>query len=304
MSCLDPRIAYQAGNNENGKKNVRFAPIRFEWSINEYRKRYGDSLFLMPCGKCLGCQLDKARDWSIRCVLESQYHTESCFVTLTFDDAHYPVAASRTTLRDLFVGFIESLRNDGVKCRYFGCCERGSITKRIHAHIIIFGFKPDDMEFYKVGSNGDYLYNSAYLSSKWQKGFVVVGDMSYQSAGYVARYTMKKLDDDSSFIFMSNRPGIGFQYCKDHAEKIIESDCVYGQFGNLHTAPVPRYFNRFLSEWYPEQYARLQLARIRNISLHDNNALINYKKVHLEQLKIEQEKALNKKAALLKRGNV
>ena len=305
MSCLDPRIAYQAGLNENGKKYVRFAPIRFEWSINEYRKRYGDNLFLMPCGKCVGCQLDKARDWATRCVLESQYYDEGCFLTLTFDDVHYPGNVSIATLRKIVVdNFIEKLRDDGIKLRYFGCCERGSITKRLHFHVIIFGYKPKDMVFYKVGSNGDFLYNSSYLQSKWDKGFIVVGDLSYQSAGYVARYTMKKVDDDGSFIFMSNRPGIGFQYLKDNAEKIIDSDCVYGQFGDLHTAPVPRFFNRFLSEWFPEKYAKLQLARIRNICLHDNNALINYRKVHLEQLKIEQGKQIAKKAALLKRGNV
>lgn len=302
MSCFYPRIAYQCGFNENGKKDVRFARLRDDWSIKDYRSRYGDSIFLMPCGKCIGCQLDHARDWATRCVLESKYHDKSCFLTLTYDDAHLP--SSLEEHKSNKDDFIDTLRNAGHKFRVFGCSERGSKTKRLHFHIILFGYCPEDLDFYSVGSNGDYLYNSKYLSKIWSRGFVVVGFLTFQSAGYVARYTTKKVGEKDSFIFMSNRPGIGFQYLKDNAEKIVKTDAVYGDFGDSSTAPVPRYFNRFLSEWFPFEYARLQARRIKNITLHDNNALINLRTGYLEKLKSEQERDVLAKFDLLKRDNV
>lgn len=44
---------------------------------------------LIPCGKCIGCRIDKARDWAVRIsceALTSKYR--SWFLTLTYDDDH------------------------------------------------------------------------------------------------------------------------------------------------------------------------------------------------------------------------
>ena len=302
MSCFYPRIAFQAGFNENGKKNVKFARLRVDWSIKEYKLHYGNSIFLMPCGKCEGCKLEKARDWATRCVLESKYHDESCFLTLTYSDKDYP--ATLEEHKRNIDSFIDSLRNVGLKIRYFGCSERGSHTKRLHFHVIIFGWCPDDLEVYSRGSHGDLLYTSKFLQKYWYKGFSIVGFMTFQSAGYVARYTTKKIGENDSFIFMSNRPGIGFQYLKDNAELIVKYDAVYGDFGDSTSAPVPRYFNRFLSEWFPKEYEKLQARRIRNITLHDNNALINMRTGYLERLKQSEEYDLLQRTRSLKRDNL
>ena len=303
MSCFNPRIAFQAGLNENGKKHVKFARLRVDWSIKDYKLHYGDSIFLMPCGQCEGCKLEKARDWATRCVLEAKYHSESCFLTLTYSDENLP--SSLDEHKKNLNSFIDSLRNAGLKIRYFGCSERGSRTKRLHAHVILFGWCPGDLELYSKGSNGDFLYTSKTLEKYWTKGFSIVGFMTFQSAGYVARYTLKKSgSDDESFIFMSIRPGIGFQYLKDNAEIIVRYDSVYGEFGDSSTAPVPRYFNRFLSEWFPKEYEKLQAKRLRNITLHDNNALINMRTGYLELLKKSKEDDLLKRTASLERDNV
>lgn len=42
----------------------------------------------VPCGHCLGCRLDHAKEWTTRIYAESQYHTGNYFLTLTYDDSH------------------------------------------------------------------------------------------------------------------------------------------------------------------------------------------------------------------------
>lgn len=39
--------------------------------------------FKLPCGQCIGCRLERSRQWAIRCLDEAQMHKENCFITLT-----------------------------------------------------------------------------------------------------------------------------------------------------------------------------------------------------------------------------
>lgn len=43
-----------------------------------------DHPILVPCGQCIACRLNKARQWSIRCMHEARYHSDNAFVTLTY----------------------------------------------------------------------------------------------------------------------------------------------------------------------------------------------------------------------------
>ena len=47
------------------------------------------SLFL-PCGRCVGCRLERSRQWSVRIMHEAQFYADSSFITLTYDDDHIP----------------------------------------------------------------------------------------------------------------------------------------------------------------------------------------------------------------------
>lgn len=285
MSCMNPRLAVDYGvMPDTGKHKIKFVPQRVDYNINLLRSRYGESLLLLPCGQCLGCKFDIARDWATRCVCEALYHQESCFVTLTYDDVHVPPAVNREDPLD----FIKALRNRGAKIRYFGCAEYGSTTNRPHYHLIIFGFRPSDLALYSKGSKGFYLYTSSYLESLWNKGFVIVGDLSFDSAGYVARYATKKLGDQNSFLMMSNRPGIGYQYLVDHAKEMIKDGCIYGSFGNVNSQPIPRYFDEKLRVMFPEEYQKLVSRRLDDIRVVDNGNMINLGVSNLEQLKDHQ----------------
>jgi len=47
----------------------------------------------LPCGQCTGCLLERSRQWAVRLMKEFKLHDETCFLTLTYDDAHVPTLA-------------------------------------------------------------------------------------------------------------------------------------------------------------------------------------------------------------------
>lgn len=45
----------------------------------------------IPCKQCIGCRLERSRQWANRCSLEMGLHEKNCFVTLTYDDDNLPL---------------------------------------------------------------------------------------------------------------------------------------------------------------------------------------------------------------------
>lgn len=171
-----------------------YTKIRFDTPKGKEASRYYE--IKIPCGYCLECRLKKARDWSTRCYLENKYHKESCFVTLTYDGKHLPRRDGVPSLRyeDIQNFFKRLLKKyPDLNIKRFWCGEYGEKRGRPHYHAIIFGWKPKDLEKLRKPSNRGYtVYKSKELRSLWKMGHVVIGNVTAESAGYVARYTMKK----------------------------------------------------------------------------------------------------------------
>lgn len=137
-------------------------------------------------------------------VYEAQQHPASCFVTLTYDEAHLPALRS-VVPRDLSL-FIKRLRKavEPRRFRYFAVGEYGDESARPHYHAILFGLGPNDREV---------------IDRAWQgQGLTATFEFNEYTAQYTAGYTVKKLtkkDDPRlggrhpEFARMSNRPGIG-----------------------------------------------------------------------------------------------
>lgn len=154
------------------------------------------------CGQCQPCRINKRREWTNRIVLESGCHAENTFLTLTYD----PKMSDDTNLRPKDLqDFWKRLRKIIYphKLRYFACGEYGDRSGRAHYHAAIFGIGPDKTEWF---------------TQAWGKGFVYAGDLTRQSAQYIAGYVTKKMTskDDKrlngrhpEFARMSLRPGIG-----------------------------------------------------------------------------------------------
>lgn len=223
------------------------------------RRNYGEHAIELPCGKCLACRLDKAAEWSTRLLLESCSFKNNYFCTFTYDDEHL---TSQSLVLSDFQKFIKRLRINldrelGFKeqIRLFYAGEYGSLNLRPHFHAIFLNLPLPDLIFFKKSNSGGSLYISDFLSRTWSKGFVTVADLTYESAGYTARYTMKKalskipydkLGIVPEFHHMSNRPGIGSIYFTENQKKVLTDGGVYVVRKNVATLrPIPKGFERY-----------------------------------------------------------
>lgn len=204
----------------------------------------------LPCGRCVGCRLERSRQWVVRMMHEASLYGENGFVTLTYDDAHLPPGGS---LRySDFQGFMRRLRErlrrrDGTRVKFYMCGEYGEELERPHYHVALFGcsFRADRYVFAKGGS-GKVVYRSPLLESCWELGSSCVGELTPESAGYIARYVLKKVTGPRSsehydkvdvdtgevthrvpeFAHMSLRPGIGGRWFERFASDVFPHDRV------------------------------------------------------------------------------
>ncbi len=160
------------------------------------KEGYYDRPVTIACGQCRGCRLERSRQWAVRCVHEAQMHANNSFITLTYDDDHLPDWGT-LVLRDWQL-FVKRLRKKSkVKFRFYHCGEYGDQRGRPHYHAILFGLDFPD-QVYEETKNGNKLYTSATLSETWPFGLHRVGAMTFESAAYVARYCMKKINGDQA----------------------------------------------------------------------------------------------------------
>lgn len=274
MTCFKPIHAWYSPDikTKDGKKKLVFSKD----------KKFNNEISL-PCGQCLGCRLEQSRQWATRISLENQMYDKSIFLTLTYDDKYIPYIVDTDTgemLQTLrpehLSSFIKNLRRqveyhypDQDKIRFFGCGEYGTHTERPHYHVIIFGFEPIDKKSYRTTFNGDKLFTSEFLEKIWKKGFCPFGNVTFESAAYVARYVTKKITGEMAddyyngrcpeFVRMSRRPGIGKEWLKKYKDDVYTNDFVVIRDG-VKCKP-PRYFDKIYEKWFPDDMERIKLLR-------------------------------------------
>ena len=254
MTCFHPLRGYRALKSGCDKAEVVFSKSVVSAGPHERLE--------IPCGQCIGCRVDRSRDWALRCVHEAQMHDENCFVTLTFDEPFLDVNGSLN--RGDWIVFIRELRRDnaGKRIRYFHCGEYGEDGGRPHHHACLFGYDFPDKELFFI-RDGVRHFKSGYLEQLWGKGFCLIGEVTFESAAYIARYIIKKdmrqienylvdLDEETGectwrepeYISMSNRPGIG----KEWFDK-FKSDCRKDYLTwEGKKFRVPKYYDKLLAE--------------------------------------------------------
>lgn len=80
MPCYRPITAwYSREVNRSGKRSLVFSPRKAEQQ---------DDPIQISCGQCIGCRLERSRQWAVRCLHEASLYEDNCFITLTFDDNH------------------------------------------------------------------------------------------------------------------------------------------------------------------------------------------------------------------------
>lgn len=293
MTCYHPLLAYKSEG-----KVVFNKPFAFAKGFN------------LPCGQCIGCRLNYSRQWAIRIVHEAQMHDKNCFITLTFDQAHLE---SRTNPLSLdvteFQRFMKRLRKRyGKNIRFFHCGEYGDKNKRPHYHAIIFGMDFEDKVLWS-NRDGNKLYTSEQLEQLWPYGFSTIGDVTFQSAAYVARYIMKKHKGEGSedhytrwcpltgegttvepeYCTMSRRPGIGYDWLQEYKADVYPNDYIVI---NEHKVKPPRYYDSLLTEQ--------ELKEVKAKRIEDSPETITEYGESMDRLWVSEEIKLKKLELLIR----
>jgi len=212
----------------------------------------------IACGQCIGCRLERSRQWAIRCVHEASLHPQNCFITLTYNDEHLPQYGSLRL--EHFQKFMKRLRKRfGSKIRFFHCGEYGEKFQRPHYHAILFNFDFPDKKLLQSKFND--LYTSEALSTLWPYGFSTIGSVTFESAAYVARYVTKKitgpmalnyynavdyrngeiLERKPEYTTMSRRPGIAAGWFEKYSSDVYPADLVVMRGKEMKP---PKYYDR------------------------------------------------------------
>lgn len=185
MACYHPLKAYR------GSAGIVFQPTRAFSDLPSLE---------LPCGRCIGCRLERSRQWAIRMMHEAALHEQNAFITLTYDDDHLPDDYSVDVRHwQLFFKKLKSRvrRKHGASAaksiKFYHCGEYGERGLRPHYHAILFGYQFPDLQPFKRSKQGDYIYTSELLTELWERGHASTGHVTFETCAYVARYVTKKI---------------------------------------------------------------------------------------------------------------
>lgn len=270
MTCYHPLTGWRS--NKGRDPNTGRWPVVFK-QVNGFY----DLPVTVPCGQCIGCRLERSRQWAIRCVHEASLYEDNCFITLTYSDENLPANGSLDKTH--MTKFLKRLRKKyGKGIRYFQCGEYGEKMLRPHHHAIIFNFDFPDKVYLK--SKGGYpLYISESLAKLWPYGYHLIGGVTFESAAYVARYILKKWKGDKKdehygelepeYTTMSRRPGIAREWFETYKKDVYPNDSVIIR-GDLSARP-PKYYDALFDLEDPELFARIKERRKNKAKNNPNN---------------------------------
>jgi len=234
MLCFHP---YPLSYSTDTKDGV----IRKGWRHNQ----------LVPCGRCGGCRLNRAEQWSNRLLWESENYKNSLFCTLTYTTENIP-ADNSVNKRELQLFFKRLRKKIDFKFKYFACGEYGETHGRPHYHAVILGLS--------------HIEHESAIKDCWTLGFISVSPFNKSRARYVAGYLLKEVDKtinllgrNKPFALMSK--GMGLDFALKYEEKIKRGDPI-----TINGKPVgiPRYFRKKIGYQPPVD------------SLKELNTLVNH----------------------------
>ena len=315
MSCAKPLIRLY--NPENREISGRvYSLARFSELCKKNLKYedviYNPKVMLIPCGQCIQCRIRQREDWTTRIELEARQWKpdEVWFITLTYDDEHVPGLILNTgevvrkaqytwkpgkdrpeSVQSLWYpdiqNFLKRLRKAyRGQLRYFIAGEYGEQTARPHYHMILYGWKPDDLkQLYRIHHNG--YYTSKWLADLWGMGQIQIAQAEPATYRYVAGYVTKKmyefegkkanvyqdLGQIKPFAKMSLKPGLGDQYYQKHKEEIWQKG--YIQCTNGKRAQIPRYYEKMMEQENPQKLWEIKRERQKKIILESRKKYEN-----------------------------
>lgn len=312
MVCLNPKpVKYTWYNKVNEKTGEVYKTKQIHFA--NFWDKQDETTNWIPCGKCEGCRIDKANDNATKAYLEAQNWAENAFLTLTYDNAHLP--KHRTLLKRDLQLFWKKLRKKIYprKIKYLACGEYGPTTLRPHYHCAVFNYWPSDAKFYKCNEVGDKLYTSKELNKVWENGYVIVGNLTYESAAYIARYVYKKAyggdklnlkaNKTPEFTTCSKNPGLAKNWYTNTEKWALlrrNNGVLIPTKSGVKLKPIPLYLRNKWKEcdhekyyaWQEEQHKK-QVQNQQEI-LSKTNKNFGYYRRQTNATKLEKLKRLDK----------
>lgn len=274
MPCYHPLTAYQAATGD----------------VVFYESKRHDIIrtLTLPCGQCVGCRLERSRQWAVRCLHEASLYSHNCFISLTYSDEHLP--ADKSLNYADFQKFMKRFRKEfkGIDfdskgnhpIRFYMAGEYGENFGRPHFHACVFNFDFSDKKYWKTTKSGSKIFRSEALERLWPFGFSSIGEVTFESAAYVARYIMKKVTGKSShthyehvceqtgeitnrkpeFNKMSLKPGIGQGWYDKFKDDVYPHD--YVVIRGKKVKP-PRFYDKKFKEEYPIEFDMIEFQRFQ-----------------------------------------
>jgi hypothetical protein len=187
-------------------------------------------------------------------------HPKNSFITLTYGDEHLK---SPLLLYSDFQKFVKKLRHKQADpIGVFVTGEYGEINKRPHWHAILFNYDFPDLKPLRTNERGDRLFTSGTLNELWPQGLSEIGSVTFESAGYVARYAAKKLchgkDSEHGYHPVSknsSKHAIGKKWLEKYWPTVVHhAECRIETSNGIVTVGVPRYYERWLLKNCPDSW--------------------------------------------------
>lgn len=241
----------------------------------------------VACNQCISCRIERARQWSVRCVHESKMHEKNSYLTLTYNDESLPL--DQGLHHEHWQLFAKQLRYHYGPFRYYMCGEYGEQFTRPHFHSIIFGHDfLEDRKYLKKNKYGDSLYKSEKLNEIWGRGFITIGECNQNSANYVAGYILKKITGKKAndhyetvctttgectpvrhpYNNMSRSPGIGATWFAKFSADVFPRDIIVDQNG--HKSQPPAFYDKLYEQLDPVQHKGVKERRLQNKNEFNN----------------------------------
>ncbi|AXQ65723.1 MAG: replication initiator protein [Microviridae sp.] len=337
MPCFHPLHGYKAPLNGKWISEAN-APLLHNWEP-----------LTIPCNKCTGCRTEHSRQWAMRLVHEKKHQEEveknrTVFITLTYNDDYLP--QSGTLIKKDFQKFIKRLRHQLKKIpgwqpplRYYAAGEYGEKSSRPHYHAILYNCPLDRLQTFKKKGHKP-LNTSKILSKAWSQyikptkenpkekfismGFTSWGEVTFNSAAYVANYVQKKINGQQKdlhykrhydvnkngefimhskgkrtlqlqqeFALMSRKPGIASDWLTLHKDDVYPSDFI--TMNGIKMKP-PKSYDRIYERTHKEEMDIIK--ELRKESLEQSAHLRTPEALKYQEQKHKRRMSLYKRKIL------
>jgi len=245
-------------------------------------------------------------------------HQDNSFITLTYSDKNLKSEKLQYVDFQLFAKrlrkkiFTEAKKQgydpEEKKISIFVTGEYGDRTKRPHWHAIIFNYRPSDCIYKYSNERGDKVYTSQSLTDLWTHGHTEVGSVTFESAGYVARYAAKKLihGTDQSHDYQpiskkSSKHAIGKKFLEKYWKDIFNYGHVILENGTKSS--IPRYYEKWLLKNHPTEWVHYvtKLKAQRTQLAEQKRAIQEHKEIAINNHRLDQR---NRKGFQITRAQV